>query len=135
MELNEMPPETPIPTGNMAIQIDLEYTADRKCVMRLVAVVNQDGRLQAEEIYGYSKERSDLNELLTLYPLLLTDVNKGCRCYQAEWGDGEPTETFIDFLDRPLAEGQEIERVDTSEGVSERSVYAITSITPWLGVG
>lgn len=130
-----MPPETSMTTSNMAIQIDLEYTADRKCVMRLVAVVKQDGRLQAEEIYGYSKERSDPGELLTLYPLLLTDVNKGCRCYQAEWSHGDSTETFIDFLDRPLAVGQEIERIDTSEGVPERSVYAITSITPWLGSG
>ena len=116
-----------------AVQIDLEYKSDRKCVMRLVALVDRDGRLQADELYGYSKERSDLSETLTLYPLLLTDVTKECRRYQAEWGFSDSTETVIDFLDRPLAELQEIERVDTSEGVPEHSIYIITSIVPWLG--
>tara|TARA_R110002012_G_scaffold105312_2_gene246208 strand:+ start:1290 stop:1511 length:222 start_codon:yes stop_codon:yes gene_type:complete len=67
MELKEIPSESSITTSNMSIQVDLEYTADRKSVMRLVAIVNQNGRLQADELYGYAKERSDLNELLTLY--------------------------------------------------------------------
>lgn len=117
----------------MPVRIDLEYKADRKCVMRLVAVVNGQGRLQTDEIYGYAKERCYPSESLTLYPLLLTNAADGYRQYQAEWGNGESTETIIDFLDRPLAEGQEIERVDTSEGVPERSVYTITSIVPWQG--
>jgi hypothetical protein len=120
-----------VPSSHMPVRIDLEYKADRKCVMRFVVLVNRDGRLQTGEIYGYAKERSSPSESLTLYPLLLTDVTEECRHYQAEWGYGDSTETTIDFLDRPLAEGQEIERVDTSEGVPERSVYTITSIVPW----
>lgn len=124
-----------MPSSRTAVQIDLEYKSDRQCVMRLVAVVDRDGRLQAKEVYGYSKERSNLSAPLTLYPFLLTDVTEGCRCYQAVWGHGDSTETLIDFLDRPLAKGRENERVDTCEGLPEHSVYIITSIAPWPGAG
>ncbi|SFI24657.1 hypothetical protein [Modicisalibacter xianhensis] len=122
-----------MPSSHMPVRIDLKYKADPKCVMRFVAVLNQDGRLQTDEMYGYANERSDPNEPLTLYPLILKDVSEEYRQYQAEWGYGDSTETVIDFLDRPLAEGQEVERVDLSEGIEERSVYIITSIAPWSG--
>lgn len=134
MALNDTSPEETIVTSNQPVQIDLEYTADRKSVMRLVALIGQDGRLWSDEMYGYAKERADEKERLTLYPFVLIDMTGEHRWFQAEWGNDDPTATLIDFKGRPLAVGHEVERVDTFQGQDERSVYSITSIRPWRGI-
>lgn len=119
-----------------ACLINLAYKPDEKCVMRMAAVMDDSGRIQPEEIYGYAKERSDPSEALTLYPFLLTesDETDSGVSYQAEWGNGDMTHTVINGLGRPLQVGQEVERLDTLQGESDRAIYTITSITPWKGI-
>lgn len=108
-----------------AVQIDLAYVDDELDTMSIHGILS-DGKLASLEMYCHLYEARDgVREYQ--FGRLNDDDGLHCR-YVAEWGCGDDSSSTFDFLDRPLAVGQQVTRTDTIDNERHVYVYKITSI-------
>lgn len=114
-----------------AVQIDLIDLNDVRDKMRIHAILS-DGKLASDEMYFHVYESREDGTREYQFGRL-TDEDGTGRTYSAEWGCGDESSATFDFLDRPLAVGQQVTRTDVRDG--ERIVFTceIESIIDLLG--
>lgn len=113
-----------------AVQIDLVYVEDEQETMRIHAILS-NGKLASPEMYChlYEWNKEDKREL---QPGLLTDEDGEFRKYVGEWGIGDDSDVTFEFLDRPLAVGQQVTRTDVVANERHVYTYEIKSIVDLL---
>ncbi|KSQ21738.1 hypothetical protein APB26_32675 [Pseudomonas aeruginosa] len=120
-----------------AVQVDLLYLekegekGQENQTLRFQAVL-LDGKLTSPEMYCHLYEWNSNRQVYEVQPGILTDEDGSCRQYLGEWGYGDKSDVTFEFLDRPLAVGQEITRTDRENGETHKYIYRITAITDLL---
>lgn len=114
-----------------AVQVDLICLDDPVETMRFHGVLSE-GKLASPEMYCHLYEWYEEEKDYVVQPGILNDDDGNCRKYVGEWGYGDKSSVVFDFLDRPLAEGQEVIRTDKVAGATNVYTYRITAITDLL---
>ncbi|HBP6526419.1 TPA: hypothetical protein L6A81_12330 [Pseudomonas aeruginosa] len=114
-----------------AVQVDLVCLDDPIETMRFHGVLSE-GKLVLPEMYCHLYEWYEKENDYVVQPGILNDEDGNCRYYVGEWGYGDKSSVVFDFLDRPLAEGQEVIRTDKVAGETSVYTYRITAITDLL---
>lgn len=115
-----------------AVRVDLVELEDSQSTMRFVGVLTA-GKLASDEMFGFTREWSTETGDYSLFPVVLASDNDAHTVYVAEWGSaGGDYNVEFRFVDRPLAVGQQIVRVDIVEGQPMESVYKIETIRSLL---
>lgn len=114
------------------VLLSLVYRENPADTFALKAIVTQDDRLEDNaEMHGWFMEGTQQGSKQRFDALLVPDdVSDRQIRFMVEWENGDTTETFVDFVARPLAVGQHVWRTDTVEQTPERSCYEIVSIDP-----
>lgn len=110
------------------VRIYMTYREDEKDTFQIMAPIDQDGRICADEFYGHFMDEGEM------YPVLIAEDSESDTVlrYVVNWGWDEETLTQIELLARPLAVNQEVWREDVSSNGKVRYCYKIRSITPLL---
>lgn len=114
-----------------AVQVDLVCLDNPVDTMRFHGVLSE-GKLASPEMYCHVYEWYSEEIGYAVQPGILNDEEGNCRKYVGEWGYGDKSSIVFEFLDRPLAVGQEIVRTDKDDGKTSVYTYRITAITDLL---